>query len=133
MFEIKFLCPLLISLTIFSLPLVLLVFCILNRSLLFQVGTPHSRKIKPQLKPLNMNLQELQNIASPKTLTPNTPATPSTPLTNGVTKYNLENVDPSAFNSPMDNFVEPKRPSSIRKPQKRIRSPNWDTDYSPGM
>lgn len=31
-----------------------------------------------------------------------------------------------------DNFLEPRRPSSIRKPQKRIRSPNLEGECSPG-
>lgn len=36
--------------------------------------------------------------------------------------------------SPIDNkyFVEPRKPSSIRKPQKRIRSPTLDGEFSPG-
>lgn len=53
-------------------------------------------------------------------------------------KDNIENVRPLPISplvnevfSPTSNFIEPKKPTNIRKPQKRIRSPNLDGDCSP--
>lgn len=96
------------------------------------------RKAKPALKlqNLNVNTTDPSTTASPFTSAlPKSPVTPKTP--SNVHKFDLENIDPFSpnteqFSSP-SNFVEPRKPSSIRKPQKRIRSPNLDGDCSPGM
>lgn len=56
----------------------------------------------------------LRITSTPKKEEENTPATPKT----------------EDFSSPL-GFIEPRKPSSIRKPQKRIRSPGPD-DSSPG-
>lgn len=56
-----------------------------------------------------------------------------TPKKSELDKFDNLNLTPKLSNllSPNDNFVEPRRPSSIRKPQKRIRSPNMDGECSP--
>lgn len=82
------------------------------------------------MKPLNIPKQDNSNgKITPESLTPVTPifvVTPTGPNKKGAHTPKLNQVS-----SPVNGFVEPQRPSSIRKPQKRIRSPTLDTD-SPG-
>lgn len=99
----------------------------------FQVDRPINAKLKPRLKPLNMNTVDV-NLPAVKRSDPATPKTPCTPLSaNSVFDYENRNPLSPNLSSPCGNFVEPRRPSSIRKPQKRIRSPNLDGECSPGM
>lgn len=103
--------------------------------MLLQVDTPIRRRPKPRLKPLDINRTDINNLPC-KGSDSSTPKTPCTPLS--APAFDMENRDPFSpkieqFSSPCGNFVEPRRPSSIRKPQKRIRSPNLDGECSPGM
>lgn len=90
---------------------------------------------------MNLNIKntfEQAVTSSPKDNTPLTPSLPKSPFTPktplNTPQFDSENVDPFSPNidSP-NNFTEPRKPTSIRKPQKRIRSPTLDGEYSPGM
>lgn len=105
-----------------------------------QVDATPLPKTKTALRPLNLNINTLEQaiMSSPKDIIPLTlnlqknQFTPKTPL--NTSQFDVENVDPFSPNidSP-NNFTEPRKPSSIRKPLKRIRSPNLDGECSPGM
>lgn len=65
-----------------------------------------------------------------------TPQTPKIVIINRNTPKkqdeNVEVLTPKATSMSPDNFLEPRKPSSIRKPMKRIRSPTFEADSSPG-
>lgn len=98
--------------------------------------------MKPALKTLNLNIKPEDNVGSSLQAAQlnlklqQSPFTPKTP--SNTEQFGFENVDPHSpgsnlLSTPTSNFVEPRKPSSIRKPQKRIRSPNLDGECSPGM
>lgn len=87
------------------------------------------------MKPLNLNFVDVPNYDTAAGC--KTPSNLRPPLSaDAVMKSDVENINPFSPQmpepaTPVSDFVEPRRPSSIRKPQKRIRSPNLDGDCSP--
>lgn len=105
--------------------------------LLLQLDSTPLIQPKTALRPLNININSTVEpvVASPKSVTPLTPNDPLNSFSPLQSNHaDSENIDPFSPNSDSpSNFTEPRKPSSIRKPQKRIRSPTLDGDYSPGM